>query len=92
MAAILSPDRPALVNIVGTNWKVLRESHFKFRIFFQIALQMGSLGAVKLLRDKRPAEVTKNLLKDISNISKSFKMGNLCSAGPSAAAKKVLAS
>ena len=96
MAAILSPYRPALVHIVGTNWKVLRESHFKFRIFFQIALQMGSLGAVKLLRDKRPAEVTKNLVKDISNISnisnKSIKMGNLCSAGPSAAAKKVLTS
>ena len=55
---------------------------------------MGSLGPVKALRDKRPAEVTKNLVKDISNISnisnKSIKMGNLCSAGPSAAAKKVL--
>ena len=89
----MSPYRPVLVHIVGTNWKVLRESHFKFRIFFQIALQMGSLGPVKALRDKRPAEVTKNLLKDISNISnKSIKMGNLCSAGPSAAAKKVLTS
>ena len=89
----MSPYIPALVHIVGTNWKVLRDSHFKFCIFFQIALQMGSFRAVKALRDNRPAEVTKNLLKDISNISKkSFKMGNLCSAGPSAAAKKVITS
>ena len=57
---------------------------------------MGSLATVKVLREKTPTEITKNLLKDISNISnisnKSIKMGNLCSAGPSAAAKKVLTS
>ena len=48
---------------------------------------MGSLGPVKLLKEKKPAELAKNLLEDISN--KSLKMGNLCSVGASGAAKKV---
>ena len=48
---------------------------------------MGSLAPVKLVKEKKPTELAKNLLQDISR--RSLKMGNLCSLGPSGAAKKV---
>ena len=38
---------------------------------------MGSLATVKVLREKSPTEITKNLLKDISSQSQSVRMGNL---------------
>ena len=36
---------------------------------------MGSLATVKVLREKTPTEITKNLLKDISSKSQSATMG-----------------
>ena len=70
---------------MATNLELSSTLHFI--IEFQIGLQMGSLGPVKLLKEKKPAELAKNLLEDISN--KSLKMGNLCSVGASGAAKQV---
>ena len=48
-------------------------------IYFQIDLPMGSLATVKLLKEKTPTEITKNLLKDISSKSQSLTMGGLFS-------------
>ena len=50
---------------------------------------MGSLTAVKVLREKTPTEITKDLLKSISSQSQSAVMGGLLSLPAPATAANI---